>query len=58
VGLALGAGVALGAHVGLDVGYQLLVFTGETSALEASTGVRFGGVAHVAGASVALAWGE
>jgi long-chain fatty acid transport protein len=58
VGLALGAGVALGAHVSLDVGYQLLVFTGQTSALEASAGVRFGGVAHVAGASVALAWGD
>ncbi len=54
VGLTLGAGFALGARVGLDVGYQLLVFTGETSSLEAVSGVAFAGTAHLVGASLVV----
>lgn len=54
VGVALGAGLALGARVGLDVGYQLLVFTGQTSTLEAVSGVAFDGTAHLVGASLVI----
>jgi len=54
IGAALGAGLAFSENVGLDVGSQLVVFTGNKSA----SGVDFGGVALLAGASLRIAFPE
>jgi long-chain fatty acid transport protein len=53
LGLTLGAGFSPVAGLFVDLGYQLLLFTGATSEAEATRGVHFGGNAHLAGASIA-----
>lgn len=52
VGLALGAGAEVVRGLGVDLGYQLLIFTGATSEAEGLQGVSFGGTAHLVGLSL------
>jgi long-chain fatty acid transport protein len=55
VGLTLGAGADIYAGFGVDVGYQLLIFTGAESESGEMAGVRYGGTAHLFGAALRLA---
>jgi long-chain fatty acid transport protein len=52
VGLTAGAGLALIDEVGIDLGYQLVVFTGADAEGESMPGIRYGGVVHLLGASL------
>lgn len=52
IGLTLGAGAELVKNLSLDAGYQLLLFTGATTAGESTGGVSYAGTAHLAGLSI------
>lgn len=53
IGLTAGAGLEIVEQVGLDLGYQLVVFTGSDAEADALPAVSYGGVVHVLGASLA-----
>lgn len=55
VGLSAGAGAELYQGIGLDLAYQLLVFTGAEAKSGEMAGVRYGGVAHLFGAALRVA---
>lgn len=52
VGLSAGAGAELYEGIGLDLAYQLLLFTGAEAESGEMAGVRYGGVAHLFGAAL------
>jgi long-chain fatty acid transport protein len=55
IGLSAGAGAEIYAGIGVDVAYQLLVFTGAKSVTGDLAGTEYGGLAHLFGASLRVA---
>ncbi len=54
IGLTAGAGLEIYGGLGLDLGYQLLLFTGQEAESGEMAGVRYGGQVHLFGAALRL----